>query len=131
MATKAENLFAFVSSNYLPPNEPVMGPVNYPPATSIAAKSDASSSYPFQYYKPNTSNFRKTFQQNMWTLPSAHNNQGVLLILPDDFSLYDDVISTWESITLNLLSEKQFADNRLKILFIENLLGEVEKKTWI
>ncbi|PKU76347.1 hypothetical protein MA16_Dca022778 [Dendrobium catenatum] len=131
MAAKAENLFASVSSNYLPPNEPVMGPVSYPPATSLSANPDASPSYPFQYYKPKTSNFRKSFQQNMWTLPSAHNNQGVLLILPDDFSLYDGVISRWESITLNLINEKQFIDNRAKVLFVKNLLGEVEKKTWI
>ena len=54
-----------------------------------------------------------------------------MLVLPEDIGLYNDTISRWESITLNLLSEKIFDDNKSKVRFIENLLGEIEKKIWI
>ena len=57
--------------------------------------------------------------------------QGALLVLPEDIGLYNDTISRWESITLNLLSGKTFDDNKAKMRFIENLLGETEKKIWI
>ena len=57
--------------------------------------------------------------------------QGAMLVLPEDIGLYNDTISRWESITLNLLSEKIFDDNKSKVRFIENLLGEIEKKIWI
>ncbi|PKU64898.1 hypothetical protein MA16_Dca024534 [Dendrobium catenatum] len=131
MAEKADGLYTSVSSSYLPPNEPLMGPVMYPPASLDQKKVPFPSFSQFQNYRPKFSNFKRTYQHNTWTLPSAHKNQGVLLILPDDFSLYDDVISRWESITLNLLNDKKFLDNKVKVLFIENLLGEHEKKVWI
>ena len=56
----------------------------------------------------------------MWTLSTTQVTQGVMLILPEDIGLYNDVISRWESVTLNLLSEKTFNDNKSKMTFIEN-----------
>ncbi|WOL01110.1 hypothetical protein Cni_G09823 [Canna indica] len=44
---------------------------------------------------------------------------------------YSDIISRWESITLNLVNEQTWTHNKAKVCFIENLLGENEKKMWI
>ena len=54
-----------------------------------------------------------------------------MLVLPEDIGLYADVISRWESITLNLVNEKAWNDNKSKVMYIENLLGEIEKKLFI
>lgn len=45
--------------------------------------------------------------------------------------MYANVIAIWESITNNLVNEKDWLNNKQKVQFIENLLGEIEKKTWI
>ncbi|KAJ4757828.1 polyprotein [Rhynchospora pubera] len=66
-----------------------------------------------------------------FNLPTAQASQGAILVLPEDIGLYSEVISRWESITLNLINEKNWADNKSKVNYIENLLGETEKKTWI
>ncbi|KAJ4755035.1 polyprotein [Rhynchospora pubera] len=66
-----------------------------------------------------------------FNLPTAQASQGAVLVLPEDIGLYSEVISRWESITLNLINEKNWADNKSKVNYIENLLGETEKKTWI
>ncbi|PKU79828.1 hypothetical protein MA16_Dca016273 [Dendrobium catenatum] len=76
LADKANSLYTSVSSSYLPPNEPIMGPVMYPPASSDQQQAPFQSTNQFQNYCTKFSNFKKSYQQNMWTLPSAHNNQG-------------------------------------------------------
>lgn len=55
------------------------------------------------------------------------------MVLPQDISQYNEVISRWESITLNLVDDPQkvWHNNKAKMVFIENLLGEDEKKIWI
>ncbi|KAK7329173.1 hypothetical protein VNO77_23323 [Canavalia gladiata] len=64
---------------------------------------------------------------NQWSLPPALTETGAMLVLPNDLSKYDDVIARWESITLNLMNTKVWADNKMKVLFVKNLLGEQEK----
>ncbi|WOL20158.1 hypothetical protein Cni_G28960 [Canna indica] len=64
-------------------------------------------------------------------LPSAQTNTGAILVLSKHLGQYSDVISRWESITLNLVNEKNWPDNKSKMCYIENLLGETEKKIWI
>lgn len=51
-----------------------------------------------------------------------------MLVLPDDIGLYEDLISRWESISVNLVNSKTFQDKQAKVDYIENLLGEIEKE---
>lgn len=55
---------------------------------------------------------------------------GVMLVLPPDPGLWADVISRWESITINRLNDTTWHDNKSKLTFVENLLGENEKRMW-
>ncbi|GJW62533.1 hypothetical protein Tco_0111868 [Tanacetum coccineum] len=50
-----------------------------------------------------------------------------MLVLPADPGLWSDVISRWESITINRLNSQTWSDNKAKLAFVENLLGESEK----
>lgn len=65
-----------------------------------------------------------------WTLPSAMLGTGIMLVLPPDPGLWADVISRWESITINRLNDTTWHDNKSKLTFVENLLGENEKRMW-
>ncbi|ERN20006.1 hypothetical protein AMTR_s00071p00160240 [Amborella trichopoda] len=118
-----EKAMSSVTSAYRPPAEPIMGPVNYPPATMIQ---------PFEVgeTRERRKGF-KEFKQPTFDLPSAHAGTGAMLILPDDIGQYNDTISRWEAITINLVNEKTWYDNKTKAAYIENLLGETEKKVWI
>ncbi|GJU82968.1 Orf y [Tanacetum coccineum] len=49
-----------------------------------------------------------------------------MLILPADLGLWSEVISRWESITINRLNNQTWSDNKAKLAFVENLLGENE-----
>ncbi|GJR13842.1 hypothetical protein Tco_0796494 [Tanacetum coccineum] len=62
--------------------------------------------------------------QILWTLPPAWTESGVMLVLPSDPGLWSEVISRWESITLNRLNNQTWSDNKAKLAFVENLLGE-------
>ncbi|GJY54514.1 hypothetical protein Tco_0446178 [Tanacetum coccineum] len=53
-----------------------------------------------------------------------------MLVLPADPCLWSDVISRWESITINRLNSQTWSDNKAKLAFVENLLGESEKLMW-
>lgn len=123
-----ETILSSVTSPYRPPTEPLMGQVNYPPATSsqppYAAQNQAQS---LQYRTIKG----KGLTSNTWTLPPAQVNTGAILVLPDDIGMYQDVISRWESITSNHVNEKVWPSVKAKIQYIENLLGEVEKKIWM
>ena len=113
-----------------------MGQVSYTPARLEAKHGEASTS------QQSSSSWQRPkklslpggvghHHNEMLNLPAAMQQQGALLVLPEDIGLYNDTISRWESITLNLLSERTFDDNKAKMMFIENLLGETEKKIWI
>ncbi|KAJ3708598.1 hypothetical protein LUZ61_012303 [Rhynchospora tenuis] len=112
------------------PQEPVMGPAMYPPASS----SRQPQQYNVPEIKARLDNIRGGYAHQMnerFNLPTAQAGQGAILVLPEDIGLYSEVISRWESITLNLLNERNWADNKAKANYVENLLGEIEKKTWI
>ncbi|KAJ3689111.1 hypothetical protein LUZ61_018275 [Rhynchospora tenuis] len=112
------------------PQEPVMGPAMYPPASS----SRQPQQYNVPEIKARLDNIRGGYAHQMnerFNLPTAQAGQGAILVLPEDIGLYSEVISRWESITLNLLNERNWADNKSKANYVENLLGETEKKTWI
>ncbi|GKC17156.1 hypothetical protein Tco_1013938, partial [Tanacetum coccineum] len=53
-----------------------------------------------------------------------------MLVLPADPGLLSEVISIWESITINRLNNQNWFDNKAKLAFVENLLGENEKLMW-
>nr|GEY79500.1 hypothetical protein [Tanacetum cinerariifolium] len=48
----------------------------------------------------------------------------------EGYGLWSDVISRWESITINRLNSQTWSDNKAKLTFVENLLGESEKLMW-
>ncbi|GJU74408.1 hypothetical protein Tco_1265813 [Tanacetum coccineum] len=48
-----------------------------------------------------------------------------MLVLPVDPGLWSDVISRWESITINRFNSQTWSDNKAKLAFVENLLGEI------
>ncbi|GJS09015.1 hypothetical protein Tco_0365811 [Tanacetum coccineum] len=64
------------------------------------------------------------------TLPTAWTGSQVMLMLPADPGLWSEVISRWESITINRLNNQTWSDNKAKLAFVENLLGESEKLMW-
>ena len=70
------------------------------------------------------------YHNSQWTLPPALTTTGAMLVLPPDPGLWADVIARWESITLNKLNQLIWADNKAKLAFVENLLGENEKRMW-
>ncbi|KAJ4791831.1 polyprotein [Rhynchospora pubera] len=110
------------------PPEPIMGPAMYPPG------SKQPQNLQIPEIKARLDNIRGGYARQMnerFNLPTAQASQGAILVLPEDIGLYSEVISRWESITLNLINEKNWADNKSKVNYIENLLGETEKKTWI
>ncbi|KAJ4791359.1 polyprotein [Rhynchospora pubera] len=110
------------------PPEPIMGPAMYPPG------SKQPQNLQIPEIKARLDNIRGGYARQMnerFNLPIAQASQGAILVLPEDIGLYSEVISRWESITLNLINEKNWADNKSKVNYIENLLGETEKKTWI
>nr|GEW23852.1 TPA: orf y [Tanacetum cinerariifolium] len=47
-----------------------------------------------------------------------------------DPGLWSEVISRWESITINRLKNITWSDNKAKLAFVENILGESEKLMW-
>nr|GEX29331.1 TPA: orf y [Tanacetum cinerariifolium] len=47
-----------------------------------------------------------------------------------DPGLWSDAISRWESIIINRLNHQTWSDNKAKLAFVENLLGESEKLMW-
>nr|GEX90213.1 hypothetical protein AMTR_s00071p00160240 [Tanacetum cinerariifolium] len=70
------------------------------------------------------------YHNSQWTLPPAWTESGVMLVLPADPGLWSYVISRWESITINRLNSQTWSDNKAKLAFVENLLGESEKLMW-
>ncbi|KAJ1698241.1 hypothetical protein LUZ63_006753 [Rhynchospora breviuscula] len=110
------------------PPEPIMGPAMYPPGSRQPQNLQVPE------IRARLDNIHCGYARQMnkkFNLPTAQVSQGAILVLPEDIGLYSEVISRWESITLNLINERNWADNKAKVNYIENLLGETEKKTWI
>jgi len=54
-----------------------------------------------------------------------------MLVLPSNIGQYPDVITRWESVTLNLVNSCSFDSNIDKVQFVKNLLGEDQKCIWM
>nr|GEU49109.1 TPA: orf y [Tanacetum cinerariifolium] len=83
------------STSYQPPPDAIMGPTVYPPARQN----------PQPAYKPD---YQFGYRQGKG----------------NTFYGGYDVISRWESITINRLNSQTWSDNKAKLAFVENLLGE-------
>ncbi|GKA34978.1 Orf y [Tanacetum coccineum] len=116
------------TSVYNPPEDSVMGPLVYPPSTGNYQQYDGS-----QFQPKSQKGFKgdyDSYHNQQWSLPPAYAGTGALLVLPEDPGLWDDTISRWETITINVLNSQSWSDNKSKLLYVENLLGEHEKLMW-
>lgn len=113
-----------VKEEFIPPNQQT-GPVKYLPAESSAGFFKE----PVWQGQQRPENFGKALAP--WQLPSAYQTQGALFVLPPEIASHADAITTWETVTLNLLRQLTFESLQDKVDYIENLLGPREKETWI
>ncbi|GJV73443.1 hypothetical protein Tco_1493438 [Tanacetum coccineum] len=93
---------------YQPPHDSTMMPSVYPPAQQN----------PQPFYKPD--------YQFGYPRGKGKTFSGGYA----DLGLWSEVISRWESITINRLNNQTWSDNKAKLAFIENHLGESEKIMW-
>ncbi|GKD36796.1 hypothetical protein Tco_1257003 [Tanacetum coccineum] len=116
------------SGIYNPPQDSMMGPPVYPPATGNYQQFNEAQFQPKSHkgFKGDYGNYHN----QQWSLPPAYAGTGALLVLPEDPGLWDDTISRWETITMNVLNSQSWSDNKSKLLYVENLLGEQEKLMW-
>nr|WKY95835.1 polyprotein [Dioscorea bacilliform BL virus] len=112
-------------SEYRPPEDTTMNQPTYPPATVLQTPSTS-----YERVAAGT-RFKSRDYSSSWNLPSAQINTGAMFSMPLDLGKFDEVFSRWESITKNVVSQHSFSSGREKAEFIENMLGESEKLTWI
>nr|GEV88540.1 zinc finger, CCHC-type [Tanacetum cinerariifolium] len=89
--------------------------------------------YQFGYPQGRGNAFNRGYDEyhnSQWTLPPAWIELGVMLVLPAGPGLWSNVISRWESITINRLNSQTWSNNKAKLAFVENLLGESKKLMW-
>ncbi|GKA14068.1 hypothetical protein Tco_0693714 [Tanacetum coccineum] len=116
------------SNMYNPPTDSMMGPPVYPPSTGNYQRYDES-----QFQPKSQKGFKGdygNYHNQQWSLLPAYAGTGALLVLPEDPGLWDDTISRWETITINVQNSQSWSDNKSKLLYVENLLGEQEKLMW-
>ncbi|GMP72108.1 hypothetical protein CsSME_00030254 [Camellia sinensis var. sinensis] len=116
-------------SNYQPPQDSMMGPPGYPPATGNTAI-PIPQRPAYGNGVPRFTNFRRDPKNEWWNLPSAMHQTGAIFVIPHPLGKFDDVFMRWESITKIHVAMQGFIEVRNKIMFIENLLGETEKLMW-
>ncbi|GKE26426.1 hypothetical protein Tco_1441810 [Tanacetum coccineum] len=104
------------SGIYNPPIDSMMGPPVYPPSTGNYQQYNESQFQPKsqKWFKGDYGNYHN----QQWSLPPAYAG------------LWDDTISRWETITIKMLNSQSWSDNKSKLLYVENLLGEQEKLMW-
>nr|GFA17492.1 TPA: orf y [Tanacetum cinerariifolium] len=120
------------STIYQPPPDAIIGPTVYPPARQNPQQAYRPD-YQFGYPQGKGNTFYGgygEYHNSQWTLPPAWMESRVMLVLPADPDLWSDVISRWESIKINRLNSQTWSDNKAKLAFVENLLGESEKQMW-
>ncbi|BBL52464.1 hypothetical protein QKP79_gp3 [Aucuba ringspot virus] len=110
------------------PTQEHTGPIHYLPADQTNP--------PFQMNTSNNlSGFIKPGRHGRpmapWMLPTAYQRQGALLVLPPEVTSHADAITTWETVTLNLLRDLTFDSLQEKVDYIENLLGPRERETFV
>ncbi|ATZ69477.1 ORF3 polyprotein [Cacao swollen shoot Ghana L virus] len=115
--------------DYTPPADTLMTPVGYPPASTSRQPPARPPLYEGRF--PQTPKFRRDDYTEWWQLPSSQATTGALFVMPKQIGLFHEVFSRWESITKNYVAAQEFTDSSDKVEFIENLLGETEKLTWI
>ncbi|CAL5335419.1 unnamed protein product [Camellia sinensis] len=116
-------------SNYQPPQDSMMGPPGYPPATGQTAI-PIPQRPAYGNGVPRFNNFRRDPKNEWWNLPSGMHQTGAIFVIPHPLGKFDDVFMRWESITKIHVAMQGFTEVRNKIMFIENLLGETEKLMW-
>nr|GEY01273.1 hypothetical protein AMTR_s00071p00160380 [Tanacetum cinerariifolium] len=119
-------------TSYQPPPDAIIGPTVYPPARQNPQPT-YKPDYQFCYPQGRGNAFNGGYDEyhnSQWTLPPAWTELGVMLVLPVDPGLWSNVISRWESITINRLNSQTWSDNKTKLAFMENLLRENEKLMW-
>ncbi|GJY84042.1 Orf y [Tanacetum coccineum] len=63
-----------------------------------------------------------------WENPfAAKRESGVMLVLPADPGLWSEVISRWESITINMLNNQTWSDNKAKLALWKTFLEKVRQ----
>ncbi|XP_042444768.1 uncharacterized protein LOC122029725 isoform X1 [Zingiber officinale] len=117
------------ASNYRPPADTTMNPVGYPPNRPQPAPKEE----PISFGRPSEPKgaFKRKETSEWWNLPTAQQQTGALLVLPTQLNRVEDVFLRWEAITRNVVALQNFTDTQDKADFIENLLGESERLTWI
>nr|ATZ69454.1 ORF3 polyprotein [Cacao swollen shoot CD virus] len=129
----AETVFSSETVDYTPPGDTLMTPVGYPPASSSRSTVTTPSRPPlYEGRIPSAPRFlKKDDYTEWWQLPSSQGTTGALFVMPKQIGLFHEVFLRWESITKNYVSAQGITDPTEKMEFIENLLGETEKLTWI
>ncbi|KAG6483461.1 hypothetical protein ZIOFF_060108 [Zingiber officinale] len=111
-------------SNYRPPQDEEMDIPGYAPAGSSRGWAGIEEANLAGKRPKKWENNSEWFQ-----LPSANAKRGSVFVMPYDFD--PKVFDRWESSTLIHLADKNFELPKDKILYIENLLGESEKKAFV
>ncbi|KAG6478865.1 hypothetical protein ZIOFF_062310 [Zingiber officinale] len=111
-------------SQYRPPQDEEMDIPGYAPAGSSRGWADIEEANLAGKKPKKWENNSEWFQ-----LPSANAKRGSVFVMPYDFD--PKVFDRWESSTLIHLADKNFELPEDKILYIENLLGESEKKAFV
>lgn len=117
--------------SYRPPEDTAMTPAAYPPAPALPSTSQTPRFEGYTAARRPPGGFKREEANEWWQFPSAQNHQGALFIIPTDLGMFNDAFLRWESITKNYLSMINFSSAQEKANFIENLLGEKEKLTWV
>ncbi|ATZ69472.1 ORF3 polyprotein [Cacao swollen shoot Ghana K virus] len=125
-----ERVFSSEVVDYTPPGDTLMTPVGYPPASTSRQPQPVRPPL-YEGRIPQTPKFRRDDYTEWWQLPSSQATTGALFVMPKQIGLFHEVFSRWESITKNYIALQEFTDPADKVEFIENLLGETEKLTWI
>nr|WET17319.1 polyprotein [Banana streak Musa itinerans virus] len=112
-------------SNYRPADTDMIGVApGYAPATGATTSGAGPSDFPYPR-RP-----RKWESNSEWfNLPTANARQASIFVMPQDFDT--KVFERWESSVILHLTDKIFDDPQDKLTYIENLLGESEKKMFI
>ncbi|AAR86692.1 polyprotein III [Banana streak GF virus] len=112
-------------SNYRVPQDEEMTVPGYAPAGSSRGWATNIDDAMLHQRKPKRwDNSSEWFQ-----LPSANARQGSIFVMPYDFDV--KVFERWESSVLVHLADKNFDTPEDKVIYIENLLGESEKKAFM
>ncbi|AHI90954.1 polyprotein [Hibiscus bacilliform virus GD1] len=116
-------------SSYRPPQDTAMTPAGYAPARGEASSSTHQPM--FEGYMPRRPQFKQDRSTEYWQFPTAQGQTGAMFVIPRQIGLFHDAFNRWESITKNYVASQGFTDSKDKAEFMENLLGETEKLTWV